>query len=236
MDKLDIKEKIWGGVFGVAAILAAIAEMIANGITLSSIFGAIKDVAGTLVVVVILIAFFSANKKPKNIMEILENAVELWGEANAPLIFKTEEYIAAQDLPYSQVFALLQDPKSYVKLANNQLQKGSTEWHKYAVYGRGNHLTGKFIDMPGYDKMTQNDFVVLVTMEQSHFKNMPDIDATIDQIATAANLHCPEQSSAARVGKSRTIKVSCNKITTRGDVEAFVDELDFILSLVKVIA
>ena len=78
MDKLDIKEKIWGGVFGVAAILAAIAEMIANGITLSSIFGAIKDVAGTLVVVVILIAFFSANKKPKNIMEILENAVELW--------------------------------------------------------------------------------------------------------------------------------------------------------------
>lgn len=65
MDKLDVKERIWGGIFGVIAILAAIFEMIASGVTAVSIFGMIKEVAGTLVVVVILIAFFRKTRKLK---------------------------------------------------------------------------------------------------------------------------------------------------------------------------
>ena len=123
MDKLEIKEKVWGGIFGVAAILAAIAEMIAGGVSTAGVFGMIKDVTGTLVVVVILITFFSENKKPQNIVEILETAVEAWGEANAPLVFKAEEYKAAQDSPYSQGFVLLQDPNRYVELARKNLKK-----------------------------------------------------------------------------------------------------------------
>ena len=54
MDKLDLQEKIWGGVFGIIAILAAIAELITGGISAASVFGTIKDVSGTLVVVVVL--------------------------------------------------------------------------------------------------------------------------------------------------------------------------------------
>lgn len=236
MDKLEIKEKVWGGIFGAAAILAAIAEMIANGVSNASVFGMVKDVTATLVVVVILIAFFSANKKPKNITEILETDVEAWGEANAPLIFKTEEYVAAKDSPYSQGFVLLQDPKSYVKLVNNRLTKGSAEWHKYAVYGKSNHLTGKFIDMPSYDEMTEDDFTVLFTLEQSHFNNMPKIDNLIEQIESAAKHHFAKQITAERVGKSRTIKLSCSRIKLKSDVDTFVEGIDFILSLVKVIA
>lgn len=168
-------------------------------------------------------------------MEILETAVESWGEANAPLIFKAEEYVSAQDSPYSQGFVLLQEPRSYVKLADSNLKKGSAEWRKYAVYGKGNHITGKFIDMPSYDEMTKDHFSILFTMEQALLKNIPDVDMVIEQIASAANHHGSKHIMATKVGKSRTIRISCNKIALKSNVDALVEELDFILSLVKVI-
>ena len=39
----------------------------------------------------------NAPKKPKNITEVLEKTIEDWGLDNAPLIFKTEGYVSAQD-------------------------------------------------------------------------------------------------------------------------------------------
>ena len=66
MDKMDRDEKLWGGIFGVVAIAAAIAEMFINGIDAASVIGAVKDISGTLVVVVLLVAFIkSLPKKPK---------------------------------------------------------------------------------------------------------------------------------------------------------------------------
>lgn len=73
MDKIDLGEKVWGFIFGVIAIIAAVLEMFANGISTASILGAIKDVFGTLVVVVVFyLVIKSLPKKPKNITEILE--------------------------------------------------------------------------------------------------------------------------------------------------------------------
>ena len=232
MDKLDVKEKIWGGIFGAIAIIAAIAEMMANGLSAASVFGAIKDIAGTAVVVLILCVFLKGIKRPKNIAEILEKAVEEWGDKNAPLIFKADGYVAAKDTPYTQGYLLLQNPKDYVGLVNAGLTKESPEWREYAAYGKG-HSTGKFFDIPCYDKMTQEDFAAQLTMEQSHFKTMPE--ELTGQIVTAVNFHC-KGIKAKRVGNSRTIKLTCNKINTKDDVNTFVDGLDFILSLVKVIA
>ena len=232
MDKLDVKEKIWGGIFGAIAIIAAIAEMMANGLSAASVFGAIKDVSGTAVVVLILCAFLKGIKRPKNIAEILEKAVEEWGDKNAPLIFKAENYPAEQKKPYTQGYLLLQNPQDYVDLVNGGLTKESPNWRDYAAYGNG-HSTGKFLDMPNYDKMTQENFVTQITMEQSHFKAKPE-DLT-NQIVSAVNLYC-KGIKAKRVGNSRTIQLACNKINTKDDVNAFVDGLDFILSLVKVIA
>ena len=90
--------------------------------------------------------------------------------------------------------------------------------------------------MPSYDEMTQDNFFVLFIMEQTHFQNMPEIDNLINQIESAADSHGAGKIIANRVGKSQTIKLSCNRIELKSDVDAFVDELDFILSLVKVIA
>ena len=243
MDKLDVKEKIWGGIFGAIAIIAAIAEMMANGLSASSVCGAIKDVAGTAVVVLILCAFLKGIKRPKKIAEILEKAVEEWGDKNAPLIFKAEGYGDPKPAPshyplYTQGYVLLQKPQTeYVKLVASNLTKDSDTWHKYAISDKTNRSTGKFIDMPDYDKMTQEKFAVLITMNQRHFDKIPAVDDLIGQIAIAANSPHDERIEVSIVGekKTRTILLTCKPIIFEDDVKAFVNKLDFILSLVKVI-
>ena len=91
MEHLDLKEKIWGGIFGLIAIAAAIAEMIVSGISSESVFGAIKDISGTLIVVVLLIAVVRSLIPPKYTLpfeERLENALKKWQEDNSNLIVK----------------------------------------------------------------------------------------------------------------------------------------------------
>ena len=235
MDKMERDEKLWGSIFGIVAILAAIVEMCINGIDAGSIAGAIKDIAGTAVVFVVLAAFINnLPKKPKNLVDILEKNVEDWGSDNAPLIFKTEGYVAAQNSAYTQGFVLLQNPKSYISLANNKLDKDHPEWKKYAQYGNGK-LTGKFLDLPSYEAMLNADFDIMVVMEQSHFKNMPEIDDVIKEIVNAVNVRDGSKFRAERVGKANKIRFSCGKIASIQDVEEFVDMLDFVLSFVKII-
>lgn len=93
MDKLDMQEKIWGGIFGLVAILAAIAEMLANGISASSVFGMIKDVAGTLVVVVVMVAvarLLVTKKTSRSFEERLQTALEDWKNTNSNMIVKND--------------------------------------------------------------------------------------------------------------------------------------------------
>ena len=76
MDKMERDEKLWGGILGIIAILAAIAEMFINGPDAASFVGAVKDVSGTLIVVILLVAFLkNLPRKPKDLTEILEKAV-----------------------------------------------------------------------------------------------------------------------------------------------------------------
>lgn len=235
MDRNDFIEKVIGGILGAVAIIAAIVEMILGGFSAESIVTAIKDIAGTLIVVVLLVAFVkSLPKKPKNLSEILEKSVEDWGIDNAPLIFKTEGYVAAQNSAYAQGFVLLQNPKNYIALANQKLNQNNPEWKKYAQYGSGK-LTGKFLDLPSYHAMTSADFEMMIVMEQSHFKNMPEIDSIVDDIVAAINARGETSVHAERVGKANKIRLSCKKIASSQDVEFLVDILDFVLSLVKVI-
>ena len=234
MDKMERDEKLWGGILGIIAILAAIAEMFINGPDAASFVGAVKDVSGTLIVVILLVAFLkNLPRKPKNLTEILEKAVEDWGLDNAPLIFKIEGYRAAQNSKCSQGFCLLQQPKSYIFLANKNITPDSPEWLKYAQYGNGK-LTGKFLDMPSYEMMTKEDFEIVFIMEQSHFKNESTTLTNIEQIALAVGNRFKSTIKSSDA-KSYKLRLTYSKIETEQDVAAFVDSLDFVLSLVKVI-
>ena len=49
------KEVLFGGIFGIIAILAALGEMLINGISAESVLSAIKDIAGTIVAVMVFV-------------------------------------------------------------------------------------------------------------------------------------------------------------------------------------
>lgn len=81
MDNIDIKEKIWGGIFGVIAIIAAIAEMFVNGVNAASICGMVKDVFGTLVVVIVMVAvakLVAPKKQPMTFEDKMTAALNQW--------------------------------------------------------------------------------------------------------------------------------------------------------------
>ena len=71
------KEVLFGGIFGIVAIIAAVGEMIANGISIAGMLGATKDIAGTVVAVMVFIiavkhlfvrkAIETVNKKGKRV-------------------------------------------------------------------------------------------------------------------------------------------------------------------------
>lgn len=235
MNQEDFQEKFWGGIFGIISISAAIGEAVVNGISLPSILGAVKDVSGTLVVVVLLVAFIKQlPRKLKNTSEILEQSVENWGIDNAPLLFKAQGYVSAKGSEYTQGFLLLQNPRSYASLSN--LNPSSPDWLDYAKYGGGKKLTGKFIDFPDYKTLTEDTAKIQVTMEQSHFSKMPEISNIINDIINSINVRYKDIATASRIGSSYKFTVSYKKITTAEDIKIFIEILDFILSLVKVVA
>ena len=89
MENLDFKEKIWGGIFGVIAIIAAVAELLINGVNAGSVAAAIKDVFGTLVVILVFVAVIKERfPKGKKLHEKLQLAIEQWQEDNANMIIR----------------------------------------------------------------------------------------------------------------------------------------------------
>ncbi|MBQ9608893.1 MAG: hypothetical protein IJV15_05540 [Lachnospiraceae bacterium] len=236
MENLDNKEKIWGGILGTIAIISAICEMVLGGINAASVAGMIKDVSGTLVVVVVLIAFLkSLPKKLKNIEDVLENEVEAWGKDNTPFIFKTTGYEQAKGSEYTQGFCLLQNTGEYISLATVLNDANDEQWQKYSAYR--SKQTGKFIDMPSYHDMVSDEFKVDFIMEQEHFKKIENMDRYINDMVKAISIRKRNIINVSRAGEaSLRFRVTFNVIQTKEDVDAFVDVLDFILSLVKVIA
>ena len=98
MDKMDRVEKLWGSVFGIVAIVAAIVEMFINGVDAASVVGAIKDVSGTLVVVLVLVVFLkSLPKKPKNFREQFEKEMGEIEQSYAPLVIEYVPKDTAKD-------------------------------------------------------------------------------------------------------------------------------------------
>lgn len=82
-ERRDWIEVFIGGAFGIIAIIAAIVEYCSDG---SGAFaGCIKDIAGTLVVVVIL--FASLEIKPRNIDKVLNNALQEWVNQHSNMVF-----------------------------------------------------------------------------------------------------------------------------------------------------
>lgn len=89
-EKFDALEKVGGGLLGVIAIGATVAELILGGVNAASIAGAIKDIAGTLIVVMVLLAALKQflPKKATDFKGVFEIEMEKVVAKYSPLIEK----------------------------------------------------------------------------------------------------------------------------------------------------
>ena len=103
--KLDW-ETLFGGVFGVIAIVAIIVEMVLAGISAESVTAAIKDIAGTVVSVMVFVIaikhIFKQFKESESFEDNLKNALNSWHEDHANMIVRKEKYdVEHKDQPAS---------------------------------------------------------------------------------------------------------------------------------------
>lgn len=223
MEKKDKIEIFFGGAMGIVAIIAAIVEHCSG----SNIAGCIKDVSSTLVVVAIL---FASIKFPSfKLKTRLENAVESWGENNAPLIMKAINWVATDDK--KQGFKILQNQEDFTDRIVAPLNKDGEDWVKLADYS--NKKTGRFIAMPSYEDMIANNFKVTIYTNQSHFEKLDNFDKNYSKLIDAIKVRYPE--CEVKPSSQHIMELSFKKISNRDDIIKFVNVLDFVMSVIKVI-
>ena len=90
--ELDYFEKIGGGILGVIAIVSAILEMFFNGISAATIAGATKDIASTLIVVMVLLVALKKlfPKKQKGFTNVFYGEMDALIEKYSPIIQRIE--------------------------------------------------------------------------------------------------------------------------------------------------
>ena len=230
-ERKDWIETFVGGVCGVAAIVAAIVEYMLGDH--GAVAGMLKDVFGTAIVVVLLIMAMP-KRMPKNLAKILEEKVEEWGKENAPMLFKVDGFVCAKEGKYTQGFALLQDPRKYLTLLD--ISEDSEDWHTYANYN--SKQTGKFLDLPSYEQMVSGSFEIMFVLEQKHFKEKEGIKETVGNLIDAIKNRVDETKvKVNRVGNSEKFTLEfLSAIENKKDIEYFISVINYVLSLVKVIA
>ena len=234
---IEEKHDLLAGILAAMALIAIVCEVAFGGFAKESIVGGIKDISGILIDVLVLLIAASTfiKKKQKSIVSMLDDSIEKWGNKNLPLIFKVEGFKQAQNSSYTQGFALLQNPRDYITVLKKNLTPAHPEWQKYASYS--SNITGKFLDMPSSVAMTTGKFDLCIVMSQSHFKNMPDFEKAFLGIIECINDHYKEILTAYQLGKDFKFKIDFKQeIKTQDDIDALIEMLDYILSLVKVVA
>lgn len=234
---IEEKHDLLAGILAAMALIAIVCEVAFGGFAKESIVGGIKDISGILIDVLVLLIAASTfiKKKQKSIVSMLDDSIEKWGNKNLPLIFKVEGFKQAQNSSYTQGFALLQNPRDYITVLKKNLTPAHPEWQKYASYS--SNITGKFLDMPSSVAMTTGKFDLCIVMSQSHFKNMPDFEKAFLGIIECINDNYKEILTAYQLGKDFKFKIDFKQeIKTQDDIDALIEMLDYILSLVKVVA
>ena len=89
MKKIDFSEydnfeKIGGGILGAVAIISAVLEMVFNGISVATVMAAIKDVSGTLIVVMALKKLFP--QKQHGFANVFKEEMQAIIEKYSPII------------------------------------------------------------------------------------------------------------------------------------------------------
>lgn len=86
-------ETIFGGIFGLVSIVAAVMEMYFSGYKMTSIAGAVKDISATMVAVMVLLLIFRdffSKKININFEDRFKNKLDSWAQNNRTIIKKSD--------------------------------------------------------------------------------------------------------------------------------------------------
>ena len=99
LKKIDT-EVLLGGIFGIIAIGAAIGEMIVNGISPATILGATKDIAGTVVAVMVFVIAVKHLfvKKPTDFDGVFEEEMNKVLDKYSPILVKDESVVGRYNI------------------------------------------------------------------------------------------------------------------------------------------
>lgn len=83
-------EAYWSGILGIVAVIAALIEMLLTGINVISIASAVKDIAGTLAVIMVMLIAVKqlTHKEPQNFDEAFQSEMNTITAKYAPLLQK----------------------------------------------------------------------------------------------------------------------------------------------------
>lgn len=92
MKKIEF-ETLWSGILGIIAVIATIAELILTGIEPATLASAIKDISGTLAVIMVLLITVKqlVRKAPQNFDEVFTSGMDVVANKYEPLIKKQED-------------------------------------------------------------------------------------------------------------------------------------------------
>ena len=224
LEKLGV-ETLWGGIFGAIAILAILVELFLNGISAESVIGAVKDIAGIIVsVMVFAIAIKQMIKQiqdSKTFEERLEKALITWQKDHSAMVVRKEKYDYEHENTSATCFSfgLKTNLKDFYE--NRETQK-----------------TGWFVRMPLLTKENYNNGNVVLKFRLNKGTFFEGINMTEKELANSFkelnNLFtkfinaCFENFAEAKTGDSvqDVIVVVKKPINTTEDIDNLVSVVD----------
>jgi hypothetical protein len=217
-------ETILGGIFGIIAIIAIVVQMGIEGYSSEAVWNGIKDIAGTLVAVMVFVVAIKSFvvSRPKNLNEILEANLNRFEEKSLPLVFRVSDFKPTEG--YVQGFAILQNFDEFPTLACS-LVKGDNTYLKYQ--SQNNRTTGKFIDLPSVAEMLSSDFKV-------RFKFI-DSNVYEEQYKTTMKLAILNKFGEYTCSNiTSNFTVSVPKIASIQDIEKIISLFEFVITLYQI--
>lgn len=214
-----------GGIFGVIAIIAIIFEMAIAGFDNAAIAGGIKDMAGTLVTVLVLFAFIP--KRGWNFEKKMTIALEKWVEDNSNMLVHNEKMDGnISENKYG--IGMRTDMKNYYSSSANNKVGLFVRLPKpdKAVYGNSNGFSIDF-------HLNKGTFFEGITLSDEELKQK--YNTLADKFCAFISTKHNGFASASGSGQIITVKIS-KPIKTEKDIEELVSVLNSIMQAYLVAA
>ncbi len=216
MDRNDFIEQIIGGVFAIIAIGAAVAELFINGISSASIAACIKDVFGTLAIVILFFAVMKDYLPSWSFEKYLNASLEKWEKENANMIVRKPEHDKGEQ--GNEYYSL--DMKTDVS----------------DFYDIGSHNnTGLFVRVPVINRQNyRNSFDITFTLNKgTFFGDIPDSEIKSDDYKKISErfislINAEHQGVVIAKPKSpKSIVVTFSKgLQRKSDINTFIDVIN----------